>query len=159
MPTESAKVRLDEFVGGLTVFQIVSFFAVAATATSALWTWRDGLISERTTLQTHLIQAEARTNSLAESLARAEAREQLLQQTNHELRADVARQSGQDSRTTTCAFIQKQIAAVNADLSVARNPLLVYSESKESGEERTRHLAHLADQLRTLTVSLEACAR
>lgn len=159
MQTESAKVRLDEFVGGLTVFQIVSCFAVVATATYALWTWRDGLISEKTTLQTHLLQAEARTNSLAESLARAEARVQLLHQINQELRADVARQSGNDSRASACAFIQKQIAAVNVDLSVARNHFSLSSESMESREERSRHLARLADQLRTLTVSLEACAR
>ena len=159
MSAESAKAKHDSFGKGRTVSQAIALIVVVVPALYALWSWRDGMVLEKASLEAHLIQTQARSKALAESLARAESQVLLLQQTNQQLRADVARQSGQDSRAAACAFIQKQIAGVKIDISTTRNLFLAYGESKEAGEERSRHLAHLADQLRTLTVSHETCAR
>ncbi len=159
MATESAKVTLGEFLKGLTVFQVATCLALVVTTVLALWSWRDGLVTEKTILQTHLIQAEARTNSLAESLKRTENTIQNLQQTSQELRADLAKRPTTNSRAMTCVFIQKEIASVKADLTKAHEPLIVFGETNTDREERSKRLARLDDQLRTLTVSLEACAR
>lgn len=159
MAIESAKVTLGEFLQRLTVFQVVTCLALVVTTVLALWSWRDGLILEKTILQTHLIQAEARTNSLTESLKRTENTIQSLQQTSQELRADLAKRPTTNSRVMTCVFMQKEIASVKADLTKAREPLIVFGETNTDREERSKHLARLDDQLRTLTVSLEACAR
>ena len=159
MPTESAKVRLDAFVGGLTVFQTIGFLSVVVPAIYALWSWRDGMVLEKASLQTHLIQAEARTNLLEESLKHAETNTKALEQTTQELRASLARRASNNSRVIACDFLQKQIAAVKTDISETRYPMVVLRESNEDREDRSRHLARLYDQLRTLTASLEACAR
>jgi hypothetical protein len=159
MITESSKVTLGELIAGLTVFQVVTGLAFAATTILALWSWRDSVVSEKTILQAQLIQTEARTNALADSLKRTENAVQGLQQTNQELRADLAKRSANSSRAATCVFIHKEIASVKVDMANARDSVMVFRETNTDREEHSNHLARLADQLRTLTVSLEACAR
>lgn len=159
MAIESAKVTLGEFVKGLTVFQVISCLALAVTTILALWSWRDGLVSEKAVLQTRLVEAETRTNSLAESLKRTENTVQSLQQAGKELRTDLAKRLATNSRVETCVFIQKEIASVKLDIANARDAVVILRENNTGREERSTHLARLADQLRTLTLSLEACAR
>ena len=159
MAIESAKVTLGEFVQELTVFQVMTCLALAVTTILSLWSWRDGLVSEKAILQTRLVEAETRTNSLAESLKRTENTVQSLQQAGKELRADLAKRSATNSRVATCVFIQKEIASVKADIASVRDATVILRENNTDREERSTYLARLADQLRTLTLSLEACAR
>jgi plasmid maintenance system antidote protein VapI len=159
MAVESAKVTLGELVRGLTVFQAITCLALAVTTLLALWSWRDGLVSEKAVLQTRLVEAETRTNALAESLKRTENTVQSLQQAGKELRTDLAKRLTNNSRIETCAFIQKEIARVNLDIANARDAVVILRENNTDREERSVHLARMADQLRTLTLSLEACAR
>ena len=116
-------------------------------------------MSEKTALQAHLIQADARNDLLAASLEKKDTTIQSLHQTSRELRADLAKRSAVNSRGQTCAFIQKEIGSVKTDIINAREPLMVFGETNMDREERSKYLTRLDDQLRTLTRSLEGCTR